>query len=358
MGEALILASTQRNIGIVLAWLLVVAFIAYIWLNMRSAKPELGNEIELAPNKKPYYDDEDLEGPRLDRFLSSALVLLAIVAVGLPLYWLAEPGRQSGAIENFGETFAGRGEALFEANCSSCHGLGAVGGVTSYILTDPETSEFIAEVEYNVPALNNVLLRYERDEVKWVLDHGRIGPMQAWSTVGGGAMTSQQVDNIIDYLESIQITPDEAKDEVEAGVQEMLDSGRADSVGEALFNLETAGGSYSCARCHTPGWSFARAGATGTGAFGPSLVGSAERFASAAQYEDFISNGTAEGEPYGLQGKGDGGGQMPGFGQMYTPEQIAAVVEYESSLDGTQVYAPRTVEGAESEPALTQEDEG
>ena len=38
-----------------------------IFANIRKAKPELGNEIETAPNRKPYYTDEELEGPRLDR---------------------------------------------------------------------------------------------------------------------------------------------------------------------------------------------------------------------------------------------------------------------------------------------------
>ena len=42
--------------------------------------------------------------------LFSAAGLLAIIGVALPLYWLAEPGRQDGAVDTFEETFdvAGR----------------------------------------------------------------------------------------------------------------------------------------------------------------------------------------------------------------------------------------------------------
>ena len=79
-----------------------------------------------------------LEGPRLDRYLTAALVLLGVVAVGLPLYWLAEPGRQAGQIERFEEIFAHRGELQFEANCASCHAKGGVGGVAAYVLNDKD----------------------------------------------------------------------------------------------------------------------------------------------------------------------------------------------------------------------------
>ena len=89
MISALLAASVQRSIGLVLAWLTFVGFAVYLFVNMRRAKPELGSETELAPNRKAYFADEELEGPRLDRFLSMALVLLAVVAVGLPFSFTA-----------------------------------------------------------------------------------------------------------------------------------------------------------------------------------------------------------------------------------------------------------------------------
>ena len=52
-----------------------------------------------------------------------------------------------------------------------------------------------------------------------MLDHGRpFSPMQPWSTVGGGSKNEQQIKNIIDYLESITITPDEAQQQATDGV--------------------------------------------------------------------------------------------------------------------------------------------
>ena len=60
--------------------------------------PELGSEIELAANRKPYYDDEVLEGKRLERFQFIGLLFLIVSVIGLPLYWILEPTRQEGAL--------------------------------------------------------------------------------------------------------------------------------------------------------------------------------------------------------------------------------------------------------------------
>ncbi|MFN0088950.1 MAG: c-type cytochrome [Acidimicrobiales bacterium] len=340
----MILATTQRALGLVLMTVVLLGFIVYVFVNLRRARPELGSEIELAPNKKPYFDDEGLEGHRLDRYLSVALLLLAVTAVGLPLYWLAEPGRQAGAVAEQQRIFAKRGGELYDANCSSCHGPGGVGGVRPHILTRPD-GEFIAQVNWKAPALNNVLLKYTRKDVTWVLDHGRpFSPMQPWSVVGGGAMNAQQIQNIIDYLESVQLTVDEAKAEIQAGVDQALQNG-AKSEGEALFNNPAAEGSYSCARCHTQGWSYDQPTEAGTGAYGPSLVGSGDKFADQEQYIKFISEGCVEGKVYRPAGECKSG-QMPGFGQILTEDQIRAIVEYESSLTGNEP-SPTVTAGAQ-----------
>mgnify|MGYP003332867254 CR=1 FL=1 len=390
MTATLVATSVQRSIGLVVAWIVIVGFAVYVFTNIRKAKPELGNEVETAPNRKPYYSDEELEGPRLDRFLTMALVLLGVLALGLPLYWLAEPGRQEGATKRFEAIFASRGENLFNANCSSCHGQGGGGGVASYVLQDKK-GDFVTNVSWKAPALNNALLRFDRTEVKYVLDHGRaFSPMQPWSTVGGGAMNEQQIKNLIDYLASIVITPEKAAEQVRAGlisrVAEELSVGVASAderkkitdkvtkafeesptnaaalislgvarddaaaklkLGQLMFNNEAAAGSYSCARCHTPGWSYERPGPSGSGAFGPNLTYAAEKFNSQEQLATFLGNGCEMGKTYGRQSQCKSG-MMPGFGSTYTKEQLDAVAAYLASLDGKQQYVfnPQTPEEA------------
>ena len=98
------------------------------------------------PNRKPYYDDEQLEGPRLERVQLFGLLSLAIIVIALPLYWLFEPSRQAGAREKGSAQLAKWGSELFATtaqggfNCASCHGgMKATGGAAPYTITDKTT---------------------------------------------------------------------------------------------------------------------------------------------------------------------------------------------------------------------------
>ena len=96
--------------------------------------------------------------------------------------------------------------------------------------------------------------------------------------------------------------------------------------------LYIGGGEYSCARCHTKGWSYGDPQVTGGGAFGPNLTAgsSVRQFPSADDMVAFLKAGSQMGQRYGEQGQGSG--RMPGFGHVYTDEQIRQIVEYVRSL--------------------------
>jgi len=377
-------ASTVKSIGAVIAVLTGIGFVWYVAANIRAGRGEIASEIELAPNRKPYYDDEGLEGPRLTKALSTGLVLLAVVAVGLPLYWLNEPSRQEGAIETFDETFVHRGEKLFAPtaeggyNCAGCHGAEGVGGSAPYTLTDAD-AEFVATVNWQAPALNTVLLRFSKEELRDILVFGRPGtPMPAWGEAGGGPLTAQQIDELIAYIDSIQLSSDEAKAEAEKLIRKEMglpEGAQIDyndpAVGKVIFNLGLAtgdaGGAYSCARCHTKGASIvdgsqqpANADLSdfvgfpdGSGAFGFSLRQQVvpRQFLTIDDLIEFLHKGSEFGILYGQRGQGSG--RMPGFGDnpdddddstddadgdgMFTDGMIRAVACYEASLSGEAV---------------------
>jgi len=346
----MLFASTQSAIGGIVLFAALVIAISYAWINIRQGRAEVGSEIELAPNRKPYYSDEELEGKKLDRTLTYGLVGLFVVAITLPLYWLNEPARQDGAAKDFKTAFVKRGAAMFDTtenggfNCAFCHGgMSAEGGITPFTITD-SNGQFVEQVDWRGPALNTVLLRYTREEVRYVLTFGRTySPMPAWGVEGGGPLNEQQIQNLIDYIESIQIditsteedpqtglTPREAlRQEVDEAVQEEMAQAEAAGVpyaseGEAMFNLGYysgyAGGAFACGRCHTTGWSYGEKGPDGNGALGPSLRDgvSTTRFpgsvAGFAQQVDFICAGTERGVNYGRNSQGTG--RMPGFCQV------------------------------------------
>lgn len=361
MAVAPVLAVTaQQSFGIVVALLVTVGWALYLVANVKKAKPEIGSEIELAANRKPYYDDEGLEGLRLDKVLTWGLASLAFIGLGLPLYWLAEPGRQAGAVEDFDETFAARGEGLFAAteeggfNCAGCHGgLAAIGGDAPYTLTDPDTGA-LRQVLWAAPSLNDVTLRMTDEQIYDVLVYGRpFSPMPAWGLEGGGPMNDQQLANLIAYMKSIAITPEEAQAQAAERADAELERLQGDdddvtqsaSLGAALFNT-------NCARCHTLGYSYGEAQTPGGGAMGPSLYNAANQFPEREDHIGFVSEGAEDGERYGLNGQSNG--RMPYFSQVLTPSQIAAIVEYERLLEERE--GPRS--DAEAGFAQPDEDEG
>jgi mono/diheme cytochrome c family protein len=331
-------ASTAQRLGTATVVLLLLGLVVYGLFHLfRAEAVPAGSEVELAPNRKTYLDDEGLEGPKLNRTLLSALLVLVVIAVGLPAYWLGEPGRQAGATRGFDERAADRGFILFQPNdspvpagnvgkfgCGGCHGATGQGGQTNYSLPDPiDPSKPPRQVKWIAPALDTVLLRYSPAEVTSVIVYGRVKtPMPPWGVEGGGPMNDQQIEDLVAYLASIQRDPAEVK-------KENLEKYGTDGV--KLFD-------QFCSRCHTQGWSYGETGEVGGGAFGPSLLdGATIRQFPLTEGDDshaeFISKGAEYAKAYGVRGVGgDEAGGMPGFGDMLAPEQIKAIVDYERGL--------------------------
>jgi len=344
--------NTQQKLGSLIVATLLVGWAVYIvaHLKRRDALPP-GSEIELAPNRRPYLDDDAMEGPRLTSTLGWALLLLIVVALGLPAYWMKEPTRQKQANHGFDERAAHRGFLLFQPadspippgnvghfGCAGCHGSAGQGGSTKFSVSDPtDPTRPPRQVEWTVPPLNTAALRYTDDQIRAVLVYGRQGtPMPAWGVAGGGPMNDQQITDLVQYLHLLAKRQNPAKLKAEAAQQYGTD-------GKALFN------GY-CARCHTKGYSFGEPDVTAGGAFGPNLTdGDAVRQfpdPGGRTQVDFVTIGAVTdppakldepakpyGKAYGVRGvMGYDGGGMPFFGKLLGPDQIRAIVDYERTL--------------------------
>jgi mono/diheme cytochrome c family protein len=367
------------------------------------------------PNKTPFLPDEDLEGRRLERVGGWSLLFVMVIAVSLPVYFLVEPDRQVDADGQFEERSVERGAELFaneqspdfnsvvSLGCANCHGVDAKGGSATQTLQpedpscDPDadiTEETPVEcrpvqVSWQAPALDVVLLRYTRAQVTQIITFGRPGtPMPAWGVASGeGSKNEQSIDDLVNYLASIQISPDEARkasteeleqardkatadaedaqqavtdaqaavtaappDQLASAQQELADA--QETLADALaWRDQLAAMSdgqiafqQQCARCHTKGWSYfdpldpdaaPLPGPQGGGAFGPNLTDGAEvrQFPGATGIEDqilFVAEGVAPNKAYGVRGISSG--RMPHFNETLTEEQIQLIVEYERSL--------------------------
>jgi mono/diheme cytochrome c family protein len=342
--------SGQQTVGIVVLIAMGVGLALFVVMTLIRRDPgaPVGSEVELAPNRKPYYDDEGLEGHRLDKSLLVCLWMLMIIAIALPLYWLVEPTRQAGAVVGFNKRSVQRGAGLFALTtdpspglhfgCAGCHGVKGVGGSASFVLTNPAHPEIPPrQVSWSAPPLNSVTLRFTDDEVLQILTYGRAGtPMPPWGVKGGGAMDDQQLGDLIAYLHSIQLSPADAKtywQKQAAATAKNL--GSVDGAGNPVINglvlFDT-----NCARCHTKGYSWGEPQVQGGGGqFGPNLTNGSElrQFPAPQDQVDFVTTGVDPGKGYGTGGiMTDFGGGMPHFGAYLSQQEISQIVAYERTF--------------------------
>src|SRR5207302_486003 len=120
-----------RNFLFLVNGIALVVFLVMAILGSRRHKPAP------PPNLTPYYDDETMEGPKLERFLGAAVIFSAILAASLPVYWLLEPTRQTKMNKDFLKSSIERGRLRFAVagtvppsevlnlECARCHGAKA-----------------------------------------------------------------------------------------------------------------------------------------------------------------------------------------------------------------------------------------
>ncbi len=321
----------------------LVGVVLYIFFRVVSLRRN--PEVRLPPNLAEPLDDEALEGPKLDRALAWSLLFVVVFAVSMPLYFLVEPSRQARAEDTFREQSEERGAVLFANSesdaydatvsllCANCHGVNGEGGSTTFVL-QPEDDKCLLEqnkgdadvpeclpreVVWQAPALDTVLLRFNRGQATEIITYGRPGtPMPAWGVKSGkGVLNEQGIDDLVNYLASIQLTTDASRDrsaqdardyvrqaaeavvtqqaeltaaqtrlaEAQAGLAAAESEGDADEIAAQTRAVEVAEGRVAiadaalvatqanadevaslsegallfrlnCARCHTKNWSF------------------------------------------------------------------------------------------------------
>ena len=226
---------------------LVVFGLIAVYLVWRVVSVRRNPSTKDPENLTPFYDDEKLEGPRLERALGWSLIFVMFVALALPLYFMFEPSLQDNLAETFDEKAVERGARLyansqsedydsnFSLLCADCHGVDGQGGQAPFVLqpeldlcddvenqANPDVPQCLpVQVAWTAPALDSVLLRFPEEEVFEIITWGRPGtPMPAWGVESGkGVLNTQSINDLIAFLESIQITPEEAQQRSTKAVQ-------------------------------------------------------------------------------------------------------------------------------------------
>jgi mono/diheme cytochrome c family protein len=199
--------STGRAILIgVAAGLAVIVLAATVLAALRRPR-RAGPDIPAGMQPGP--SDADLEKPVLERMMTWGALSVLFMAIWVPVVWLQEPNTNRDDDRRMLEESVERGrratELFSEENpggvgCVGCHGEELTGGVTVWE-GDPS---------YPVPDLTTVCQRLTLQEVVETIARGRPGtPMPSWSVQFAGSLMDQQINDIVNYILTIQKVPRE-----------------------------------------------------------------------------------------------------------------------------------------------------
>jgi cytochrome c553 len=211
--------STPATIALVAGIVVALAFVGGLIALAARRRGERGPDIP--SGMRPGPPDAVLERRHIDRTLAWGVGFMLLIAPWLAAIWLGEPSQNVEDELELISRSTERGSMWFQVSteenptgfgCARCHGEQAQGGTTPFTQPNGET------VEYPVPPLNNVCSRLPIDDpegmdIRETIQEGREGtPMPSWSVRFAGPMNDQQIQDLINYLVSINeenVPPDQ-----------------------------------------------------------------------------------------------------------------------------------------------------
>jgi hypothetical protein len=208
--------STGRAILIGVATGVVLALIAVAAMAGVRRRPRPKAELDIPSAMKPGPSDPDLERPILEKLYAWGALLVLIMAIWVPVVWLREPTTNTQDEVNFLEesvrrgfltTLPGNEANQLGFNCERCHGPGLRGGQNVFNGTVVPVPSL--ETVCGGAALGHPLITSLQDVVETIAQ-GRPGSdMPSWSVKFAGAMDDEQINDVVNYLLSIQEVPEE-----------------------------------------------------------------------------------------------------------------------------------------------------
>ncbi len=201
---ASMLALSKSQGGIVAAVGAVVLLVAASLILLRGRSDEVKPDIPAA--MKPGPSNPDLEGPMLLRLQGWGVLLILFLVIWIPLYFLRQPAVNAAHAEQLRIDSIQRGKDITEPasitnpdgfNCMRCHGPQLTGGPVLY--------------NGNVTTSQNLTTAcslFTLDQIRAAIEQGVPNTaMPSWSVKYQGAMDDQQIQDIINYLLTIQNIP-------------------------------------------------------------------------------------------------------------------------------------------------------
>lgn len=188
----------------------IIVLVTFAFLASRGPSRR-GADIPRAMRPGP--SDPELETGRLHKLQGWGVILTVFLVIWIPLTWLQEPSQNLTQEEDLLRQSIRRGSQAVQLyseenqggiGCVRCHGAELAGSQILNTSVDPPTV-------VNTPSLTTVCggpwtghpLIYSLDDVYTTIRQGR-NLMPSWSIRYAGALDDQQINDIVNYVVSIQ----------------------------------------------------------------------------------------------------------------------------------------------------------
>jgi cytochrome c553 len=191
----------------------ILVIVAGVVLLARRGAARRAAAIEIPRAMRPGPSDPDLETPLLVKLQMWGVVLIVFLVVWVPGTWLFEPDRNLEQERGLTTESIARGRAAVQlfneenqggVGCVRCHGQGLHGSTilnttTQTPIPTPNLTTVCGGPWTGHPAIHGI------DDIYATIQQGRAGtPMPSWSIRYAGALDDQQINDIVNYIVSIQ----------------------------------------------------------------------------------------------------------------------------------------------------------
>jgi mono/diheme cytochrome c family protein len=207
------LALTRAEGAVLVVGGAILVLVAGIVLLARRGAARRAAAVEIPRAMRPGPSDPDLETPLLVKLQMWGVVLIVFLVVWVPGTWLFEPDRNLQQERGLTTESIARGRAAVQlfneenqggVGCVRCHGPGLHGSTilnttTQTPIPTPNLTTVCGGPWTGHPAIHGL------DDIYATIQQGRAGtPMPSWSIRYAGALDDQQINDIVNYIVSIQ----------------------------------------------------------------------------------------------------------------------------------------------------------
>jgi len=237
LGAGMLALSQAQGVILAIGGAVFLAVAGGILLLRGRRRPEAP---EIPRGMRPGPSDADLETPLLYKLQGWGVMLILFFVVWVPVTWLFEPDRNLTQEKALVTDSIARGshevQLFTEENqsgvgCVRCHGPTLQGSRIINTQVDPPTVVITPNLTTvcGGPFTGHPLI-YGQDDIYTTIEQGR-GLMPSWGVRYAGALNDQQINDVVNYLISIQdesvVTPDKNvcanPDAHQAAVKQFLD---------------------------------------------------------------------------------------------------------------------------------------